>query len=489
LGGLYVLGTERHESRRIDNQLRGRSGRQGDPGESRFYLSLQDDLMRLFNSGLTERILSGVNFPEDVPLESKMVTRGIASAQSQVEARNFEIRKNVLKYDDVMSRQRTVVYAERRRILKGEDLADQIQSFLTDVIKAVVESGVAEEEARTWDLDALWTQLRAIFPVSITPDDVVAEAGGLNLVTQEMLERELLADARLAYQTREERLGAEIMRQLERRVLLSVLDRKWREHLYEMDYLKEGIGLRAMAQRDPLVEYQREGYQLFQIMNEAIKEEAIGYLFNLRVQVDESDDEEEIEETDADDDFAVTLAASARASAPSTTVPGTAPSDLAAATAKAAEEAAAKASKAAAKAKAKAKAKASGKAAGKAAGKASGQAGGKAAATTATKEAASSAPEVSKPAKQGGKQGGKAKLDESSLGGGPRAVPLQYSAPSDAGDGSTVTAGSAFGKRSVQGPTRSAPAADGLSFPGTPRNAQCPCGSGKKYKLCHGRND
>jgi preprotein translocase subunit SecA len=231
LGGLYVLGTERHESRRIDNQLRGRSGRQGDPGESRFYLSLQDDLMRLFNSALTERVMNGVNFPEDVPLESKMVTRGIASAQSQVEARNFEIRKNVLKYDDVMSRQRTVVYDERRRILAGEDLDEQIRAFLTDVITTIVKDATSDPEQEEWDLQALWTQLKAVFPVSITPEDLIEEAGSLQLVTVELVTRELLADARLAYTKREEQLTEEIVRQLERRVLLSVLDRKWREHL------------------------------------------------------------------------------------------------------------------------------------------------------------------------------------------------------------------------------------------------------------------
>ncbi|GEA88622.1 preprotein translocase subunit SecA [Cellulomonas cellasea] len=291
LGGLYVLGTERHESRRIDNQLRGRSGRQGDPGESRFYLSLQDDLMRLFNSGLAESLMTRAGFPDDLPLESKIVTRGIQSAQSQVEARNFEIRKNVLKYDDVLSRQRTVIYDERRRVLEGEDLQEQIQHFTKDVLSAYVAAATAEGRPEEWDLDALWTALKAVYPVSITPDEVVDQAGGATRLSAELIEAEVLSDAEHAYAAREAELGADNVRQLERRVILSVLDRKWREHLYEMDYLKEGIGLRAMAQRDPLVEYQREGFQLFNAMTDAIKEESVGYLFNLEVKVAGADGE------------------------------------------------------------------------------------------------------------------------------------------------------------------------------------------------------
>lgn len=287
LGGLYVLGTERHESRRIDNQLRGRSGRQGDPGESRFYLSLQDDLMRLFNSGMAESMMTRAGFPDDLPLESKIVTRGIRSAQSQVEARNFEIRKNVLKYDDVLSRQREVIYEQRRRVLEGENMQEQVQHFLEDVLDDYVTAATAEGHPEDWDLDQLWTTLKTVYPVSITVEEVVEQAGGLGRLTPEMLKAELLSDARIAYAEREASLGEPNMRQLERRVVLSVLDRKWREHLYEMDYLKEGIGLRAMAQRDPLIEYQREGYQLFQAMTDAIKEEAVGYLFNLEVKVAE----------------------------------------------------------------------------------------------------------------------------------------------------------------------------------------------------------
>lgn len=283
-GGLYVLGTERHESRRIDNQLRGRSGRQGDPGESRFYLSLTDDLMRLFNSGMAESLLSRAGIPDDVPLESKMVTRAIQSAQSQVEARNFEIRKNVLKYDDVMNRQREVIYAERRRVLEGADLHEQVQHFIDDVVSAYVEAATAEGFGEDWDLDQLLTALRTLYPVSLTKDELLEEFGDASQLTAPRLAEEFRSDAKLAYQRREEQVGSEQMRELERRVVLSVLDRKWREHLYEMDYLQEGISLRAMAQRDPLVEYQREGFQLFQAMTEAIKEESVGFLFNIEVQ-------------------------------------------------------------------------------------------------------------------------------------------------------------------------------------------------------------
>ena len=287
-GGLYVLGTERHESRRIDNQLRGRSGRQGDPGESRFYLSLTDDLMRLFNSGLVESFLTAAKIPDDVPIEHKMVTRAIASAQSQVEARNFEIRKNVLKYDDVLNRQREVIYSERRKVLEGADLHEQVRHFVDDIVKAYVVAETGDSFADDWDLEKLWTALRTLYPVSISVEEVLEEAGGRSAVTQAMLVRELCADAQVAYDGREEAIGSELTRELERRVVLSVLDRKWREHLYEMDYLQEGIGLRAIAQRDPLVEYQREGFLLFQAMLEAIKEESVGYLFNLEVQVEQA---------------------------------------------------------------------------------------------------------------------------------------------------------------------------------------------------------
>ncbi len=283
VGGLYVLGTERHESRRIDNQLRGRSGRQGDPGESRFYLSLQDDLMRLFNSGAAEALMGRGNVPDDLAIESKVVSRAIRSAQSQVESRNAEIRKNVLKYDDVLNRQREAIYGDRRHILEGDDLQERVGRFLEDVITEVIEVHTAEGHSDNWDFDALWTELKTLYPVSLTVDEVLAEAQGK--VTTAFLTKEILSDAKLAYQRREAALGEPAMRELERRVVLSVIDRRWRDHLYEMDYLKDGIGLRAMAQRDPLVEYQREGFALYQSMMAAIREESVGFLFNLEVEV------------------------------------------------------------------------------------------------------------------------------------------------------------------------------------------------------------
>lgn len=428
LGGLYVLGTERHESRRIDNQLRGRSGRQGDPGESRFYLSLQDDLMRLFNSQVAESLMTRAGFPDDLPLESKIVTRGIASAQAQVEARNFEIRKNVLKYDDVLSRQRSVIYTERRRVLEGEDMHEQVQHFLTDVITAYVQGATSEGSSDSWDLDALWTALRAVYPVSITVDEVVEQAGGPNRVTAELLETELLSDARHAYAEREETLGEENMRQLERRVVMSVLDRKWREHLYEMDYLKEGIGLRAMAQRDPLVEYQREGFQLFSAMTDAIKEESVGFLFNLEVKVAEPEVEDAEVVADAEPTPVVTAASAARTAV---TDGGTSEAAIAAAGAPA---------------------------------------------------PASAEPTTRRAARGGAATGRRAAgtLVAKGLEGPDRKVPLQYSAPTIDGDATPA--------RVVSGEAH-APSSDGQTFPGTGRNAPCPCGSGKKYKVCHGKNE
>ncbi|MDT7717289.1 MAG: preprotein translocase subunit SecA [Pseudonocardiales bacterium] len=287
-GGLYVLGTERHESRRIDNQLRGRSGRQGDPGESRFYLSLRDELMVRFNGPLVESIMTRLRLEDDVPIEAKMVSRAIQSAQTQVEQQNFEIRKNVLKYDEVMDLQRKVIYAERRRVLEGEDLRDQIEHMMTDVITAYVNGATENGYAEDWDLDQLWSALKTLYPIGIKYESIADDTGDL---TRETLLAAVLDDARAAYSRREAELaemaGPDAMRELERRVVLSVLDRKWREHLYEMDYLKEGIGLRAMAQRDPLVEYKREGFVMFSALLEALKEESVGFLFNVAVQVAE----------------------------------------------------------------------------------------------------------------------------------------------------------------------------------------------------------
>jgi preprotein translocase subunit SecA len=375
-GGLYVLGTERHESRRIDNQLRGRSGRQGDPGESRFYLSLGDDLMRLFNAAAVESIMNRLNIPEDVPIESKIVTRAIRSAQTQVESQNFEIRKNVLKYDEVLNKQRTVIYDERRKILEGTDLHEQVRHFIDDTIYAYVNAATSEGFPEEWDLDQLWTALRQLYPVSVSvPDDDRREE-----LTSDELVDELTDDAHAAYDRREESLGAEPdgeprMRELERRVVLSVLDRRWREHLYEMDYLQEGIGLRAMGQRDPLVEYQREGFDMFTGMMDGIKEESVGFLFNLEVQI-ESD--EETGETDA--------------------------------------------------------------------------------------EPVEAAPTAPAPA-------------FGNVGAPQRPAALQYSAPSVDGEGGTVKSS---GGRDLGGGLVDATGAE------PSRNAPCPCGSGRKYKRCHG---
>ena len=279
LGGLYVLGTERHESRRIDNQLRGRSGRQGDPGESRFYLSLTDELMRLFNTGMATRLMAAA--PEDSALDSKIVSRAIATAQANVEGRNAEQRKNVLKYDDVLNRQREAIYKDRGRILHGDDLKEQISGFVDEVLTTIIDARVAEGHAEDWDFDELWDALKQVYPISITVDDLAEDAGDRTKITRDQIVKEVLADAHLIYDEREKSVGEESMREIERRVMLSVIGERWPEHLYEMEYLKEGIGLRAMAQRDPLVEYQREGYDMYQSMLGAVREETVTYLFNL----------------------------------------------------------------------------------------------------------------------------------------------------------------------------------------------------------------
>ena len=317
-GGLYVLGTERHEARRIDNQLRGRSGRQGDPGESRFYLSLGDELMRRFNGAALESLLTRLNLPDDVPIEAKMVTRAIKSAQTQVEQQNFEVRKNVLKYDEVMNQQRKVIYEERRRLLEGENLKEQALDMVRDVITAYVNGATAEGYAEDWDLEKLWEALKTLYPIGIDHKDLLnSEAiGEPGELTREELLDALLEDAERAYAAREAELeelaGDGAMRQLERNVLLNVIDRKWREHLYEMDYLKEGIGLRAMAQRDPLVEYQREGYDMFVGMLEGLKEESVGFLFNVAVEAVPAPQVAPVEEPEGLAEFATAAAAGAQ---------------------------------------------------------------------------------------------------------------------------------------------------------------------------------
>ncbi len=284
LGGLYVLGTERHESRRIDNQLRGRSGRQGDPGASRFFLSLQDDLMRLFNASAVDRIMTRLNIPDEVPIEHKWVTRAVANAQRQVESLNFDRRKNVLKYDDVMNEQRKVVYGQRQRLLEGDpDAVEELaQKYLSDAIEGIVEEhcppGVYPEE---WDLEGLAVRFEQMV-------DADAEVGALDLeeVTSADFADRLVEIALDRYDRRESEVGGpEVMREIERRVILSVVDRKWREHLYEMDALRDGIGLRAVGQRDPLTEYRREAYNSFVGMMAGVKEEAVTYFVRVPISV------------------------------------------------------------------------------------------------------------------------------------------------------------------------------------------------------------
>jgi preprotein translocase subunit SecA len=278
-GGLYVLGTERHESRRIDNQLRGRSGRQGDPGESRFYLSLEDDLMRLFASDRIASIMERLKIPEDVPIEAKIVSRAIERAQTQVESMNFEIRKNVLKYDEVMDKQRQVIYSERLKILEGEDFGEESRELITDVVEAAVaENASPESPPEEWDWEQLFARIREVYPTRITEDRFDLES-----TTYEEVSDAFVKDALGYYASREEELGIDQLRQIERLVLLNVIDNRWREHLYEMDYLQEGIGLRAMGQRDPLVEYQREGFDMFQQMQATIKEDFARYVMHVEV--------------------------------------------------------------------------------------------------------------------------------------------------------------------------------------------------------------
>ena len=282
-GGLYVLGTERHQSRRIDNQLRGRSGRQGDPGESRFYISLTDNLMRLFNQQAAQRLMQSSVLDDDVPVEHKMVSGAIASAQQQRESQNTEQRKNVLKYDDVMNRQREAIYSDRRRILEGDDVHEKVQHFIEDAVSLMIEEKTIASSSEDWDLEGLWEELVDLYPITLEIEDLIEEAGGIDQLSAKLLKREIISDAKISYEAKEAEVGADPLRQLERRVLLSVIDQKWQDHLYEMDYLKSGIGLRSMAQRDPLVEYQREGYLLFQAMAEDIREDSVRKLFQAEI--------------------------------------------------------------------------------------------------------------------------------------------------------------------------------------------------------------
>jgi len=283
LGGLYILGTERHDSRRIDNQLRGRSGRQGDPGASRFYISLEDDLMRLFAGDRVHNLMDRLGLEDDIPIEAGMISRSVESAQKRVEEQNFQIRKRVLEYDDVMNKQREVIYAQRNRILEGEDLHDDVLEIVERVVTSQVQLFTAEAKyAEDWDIPEMFTVLRALFPISFGPDDL----GDLeDLLAEELVER-VVEDSLEAYRAKELDVGAEDMRELERWILLRTIDSRWRDHLYEMDYLREGIGLRALAQKDPLVEYKSEGFAMFQSMMDAIQEDFVRMLYRVEVRRD-----------------------------------------------------------------------------------------------------------------------------------------------------------------------------------------------------------
>ena len=388
LGGLYVLGTERHESRRIDNQLRGRAGRQGDPGESRFYLSLEDDLMRLFATGAINWVM-GRALPDDVPLEAKMVSKAIERAQTTVEQKNGEIRKNVLKYDEVMNQQRKVIYALRDQVLDEADLREKITSeHLPEAIEALVGTYCVSDYNEEWDIDGLHADALTYWPSHLTKDALAA------LGTTDELYALLVDDAMGHYEQREQELGAEIMRQVERQVMLKIIDTKWREHLFEMDYLQEGINLRAMGQRDPLTEWQREGFDMFGQMMKGVAQDLVRYVMHVQVTVDQ-----QLTAPAIGADFTSTDAVA--------------------------------------------------------------------------DEIAAALPSI----------GG----DEA------RVQNLQYSAPDDGGSGG----GMAAAARSVAaegGPVAAVADEPATMVPivksewdKTPRNAPCPCGSGKKFKLCHGR--
>ena len=412
LGGLYVLGTERHESRRIDNQLRGRSGRQGDPGESRFYLSLEDDLMRLFNTQLVAQVMAK-GMEEGQPIEAKSVTKGVRTAQKAVESRNYEIRKNVLKYDDVMNKQRTVIYSERQAVLKGEDIHKDILRFISDTVESYIKgANKGSEKPKDWDWEGLFKALNTVIPTKVDEDEVRKIVGGLKGAKAVEAVRDLIVeDARQQYGEMEETIGETGLRDLERRVVLAVLDRKWREHLYEMDYLKDGIGLRGMGQRDPLVEYQREGYQMYNSMIEAIKEETVQLLFHIDIKQVATTDEavDEVEET---------------AESADTIAVASGPDENGESVVEAAE--------------------------------------GEVEEEDAKQAIAESA---------------------AASGAGESTLPVAGPAPISHAEGKVPVS-----KRPKSEELKT-PWADGRTFPGTGKNAPCPCGSGRKYKMCHGQNE
>jgi preprotein translocase subunit SecA len=281
LGGLYVLATERHESRRIDNQLRGRSGRQGDPGETQFYLSGEDDLVRLFAGDRIKGIMERFKIPDDQPMEAKILSRQIEGAQKKVEEQNFVMRKNVLKYDDVMNRHRGRIYEQRNQVLRGDDMSDQVRIWIEDLVEATVLDFTAEEYAEEWDLEALTGAMSQLYGSEITAQELREDLGAE--ISRETLIEEFQVDARDAYAAKEEEFGSELMRELERFVILQVVDVRWREHLENMDYLREGVHLRSMAQKDPLVEYTAEGERMFTQLGSAIRGEVVLHLFHAEI--------------------------------------------------------------------------------------------------------------------------------------------------------------------------------------------------------------
>ena len=426
LGGLYVLGTERHESRRIDNQLRGRSGRQGDPGESRFYLSLEDDLMRLFNTQLVARVMAK-GMPEGEPIESKSVSKGVRNAQKAVESRNFEIRKNVLKYDDVMNKQRTVIYSERQAVLKGEDIHEDIEAFISDTLTSYVRGAKnGSDRPADWDWNGLFKAVNDLYPTKVTIDEAKEAAEGLKGdKAVDAVVKLFVDDAEAQYEAFETKLGADGLRTLERRVVLAVLDRKWREHLYEMDYLKDGIGLRGMGQRDPLVEYQREGYQMYNQMIEAIKEETVQLLFHIDLDsIAQTNDDG----TDSIDDAAVDSAEIKMGDDVSEddelnkgNLSEHEPEEAARIDNHADEL-----------------------------------------------ETAENIAAVKEAAEEG------ERIPESGLLG---PEPMSHAE------------GKVPARKRPKSEELKTPWSDGRTFPGTPKNAPCPCGSGRKYKMCHGQNE
>ncbi|MEJ7845786.1 MAG: SEC-C metal-binding domain-containing protein, partial [Acidimicrobiales bacterium] len=422
VGGLYVLGTERHESRRIDNQLRGRAGRQGDPGASRFYLSLEDELMRLFATGAMAWVMTKA-MPDDVPIEAKMVTKAIERAQNTVETRNAEIRKNVLKYDEVMNEQRKVVYKLRDQILDGEDLRDRAVKELAEAVSSVIATFCVAEFSEEWDLDGLAGEIKGYWPSELTKERL-AECSS----TDELYEL-LVSEATARYEAREVELTPAVMREVERQVMLRIIDQKWREHLQEMDYLREGINLRAMGQKDPLNEWQREGFGMFEQMMQGVARDFVRYAMQVQVNVAQP---------------------GASAAAPAVGTTFTAPAAVAPAPA----------------------------------------------ASAPSPAGAVPAPADAGPADDAQAAAPAAATVTSVLGDDPepQVSALSYSAPEEGGGSSTIAeaakAQAVADGRPDADATAEAPAENvpvrRTEWEKTPRNAPCPCGSGKKFKMCHG---